>query len=141
MKDVFLVRTVTSDQGTEGFLTQLESEFFCRTLELPWRDNQRSISCIPAGEYIVRIRQSPKYGKIYWVTNVPDRNWILIHSGNVAGDVKKGFRTHVQGCILLGKKHGYLYDQRAVLTSRPTVKSFMRTMNYESFKLTIVGGF
>ena len=141
MKDVFLVRTVTSDQGTEGFLTQLESGFFCRTLELPWRDNKRSISCIPAGEYIVKVRQSPKYGRIYWVTNVPNRSWILIHSGNVAGDVEKGFRTHVQGCILLGKKHGMLYNQRAVLTSRPTVNSFMRTMDYEPFKLTIVGSF
>ena len=139
MKNVFLVRTVTSDQGTEGFLTELDSQFFCRTLELPWRENKRSISCIPSGEYVVKIRQSPKYGKIYWVTKVPDRSWILIHSGNVAGDVEKGFRTHVQGCILLGKKHGFLYDQRAVLTSRPTVKSFMRTMNYEPFKLHVVG--
>jgi len=141
MKDVFLIRTVTSDQGTEGFLTQLENNFFCRTLELPWRDNKRSVSCIPAGKYVVKIRQSPKYGKIYWVTKVPDRSWILIHSGNWAGDTGKGFKTHVQGCILLGRKHGSLADQRAVLTSRPTVKEFMRTMNYEPFKLTIVGGF
>lgn len=141
MKDVYLIRTVTSDQGTEGFLTQLETGFFCKTLELPWRDNQRSISCIPAGKYIVKVRQSPKYGRIYWVTKVPDRSWILIHSGNVAGDVEKGFRTHVQGCILLGKKHGFLYDQRAVLTSRPTVGSFMRTMNYEPFQLNVVGAF
>jgi hypothetical protein len=141
MKDVYLVRTVTSDQGTEGFLTELTTGFMCRTLELPWRDNKRSISCIPAGQYIVRIRQSPKYGRIYWVTNVPDRTWILIHSGNVAGDRAKGFRTHVQGCILLGKKHGFLWNQRAVLTSRPTVKSFMRTMNYEPFRINIVGSF
>jgi hypothetical protein len=141
MKDVFLIRTVTSDQGTEGFLTQLETGFFCRTLELPWRDNKRSISCIPAGKYVVKIRQSNKYGKIYWVTKVPDRSWILIHSGNWAGDTEKGFKTHVQGCILLGRKHGYLAEQRAVLTSRPTVKEFMRKMNYESFKLNVVGAF
>jgi hypothetical protein len=89
MKDVYLVRTVTSDQGTEGFLTELIRDFCVEHLELPWRDNKRSISCIPAGEYIVKIRQSPKYGKIYWVTKVPDRTWILIHSGNVAGDGQK----------------------------------------------------
>jgi hypothetical protein len=141
MKTVFLVRTITSDQGTEGFLIEPESGFSCKTLELPWRENKRSISCIPSGEYIVKIRQSPRYGRIYWVTNVPERSWILIHSGNVAGDVEKGFRTHVQGCILLGKKHGILYNQRAVLNSRIIVKSFMRTMNYEPFKLYIVGGF
>jgi hypothetical protein len=141
MKDVFLIRTKTSDQGTEGFLTELESEFFCKTLECPWRNNKKSISCIPAGEYIVAIRQSPKYGRIYWVTNVPNRSWILIHSGNFAGDKSKGYRTHVQGCILLGQKHGFLYGQRAVLNSRITVTKFMNIMDYKKFKLHIVGGF
>ena len=139
MKDVYLFRTITSDQGTEGILAT--DGFFCKTLELPWRNNQKGISCIPSGEYIVALRQSPKYGRIYWVTNVPDRSWILIHSGNVAGDVNKGFRTHVQGCILLGKEHGFLYDQRAVLNSRITVTKFMNIMNYKKFKLHIVGSF
>ncbi len=141
MKDVFLVRTVTSDQGTEGFLTELDGGFFCRTLECPWRDNKRSVSCIPAGEYIVVIRQSPKFGRKYWVTNVPNRSWILIHSGNVAGDVNKGFRSHVQGCILLGKELGFLYGQRAILNSRITVNKFMNYMDYKQFKLHIVGSF
>ena len=138
MKEVYLFRTVTSDQGTEGIFAT--DGFFCKTLELPWRNNQRSISCIPSGEYIVKIRQSPKYGSVYWVTSVPNRSWILIHAGNVAGDVKKGFRTHVNGCILLGKKHGFLYNQRAVLTSRPTVRRFRSAMRDKTFKLIVVGG-
>jgi hypothetical protein len=138
MKEVYLFRTVTSDQGTEGIFAT--DGFFCKTLELPWRNNQRSISCIPSGEYIVKIRQSPKYGSVYWVTNVPNRTWILIHAGNVAGDVEKGFRTHVNGCILLGKKHGFLWNQRAVLTSRPTVRKFRSVMMDKTFKLIVVGG-
>lgn len=138
MKTVWLFRTVTSDQGTEGFLSTFDG-FSCKTLELPWRDNQRGISCIPSGEYITTIRQSNKFGKKYWVTNVQDRTWILIHSGNVAGDVSKGYRTHVQGCILLGEKLGFLYNQRAVLNSRIAVRRFMEYMNYEQFKLHIVG--
>lgn len=138
MKEVYLFRTVTHDQGTEGILAT--NGFFCKTLELPWRNNQRSISCIPSGEYYVKIRQSPKYGSVYWVTDVPNRSWILIHAGNVAGDVSKGFRTHVNGCILLGKKHGFLYDQRAVLTSRPTVRGFRSAMQDKPFKLIVVGG-
>jgi hypothetical protein len=137
MKDVYLFRTVSSDQGTEGVLAT--DGFFCKTLELPWKQNKRSISCIPAGEYTVQIRKSPKYGTVYWVTNVPNRTWILIHSGNVAGDTSKGYRTHVNGCILLGKKHGFLWGQRAVLTSRPTVRRFREAMNDETFKLIIVG--
>jgi len=146
MKEVYLFRRRTSDHGTEGILTT--DGFFSKTLELPWRNNQRSISCIPPGEYIVKIRKSPKYGSVYWVTGVPNRSWILIHSGNVGGDVRKinpntrkRFRTHINGCILLGKKHGFLWDQRAVLTSKPTVRKFRNAMHDKEFKLIVVGAF
>ena len=47
MRQVYLLRTTTSDQGTEGFL--VTDGFNCRTLELPWKNNKRSISCIPEG--------------------------------------------------------------------------------------------
>jgi hypothetical protein len=128
-----------SDHGTEGLL--LTAGFNCCTLELPWRENQRSISCIPAGEYIVKIRQSPRYGTIYHVKDVPNRSYILIHAGNWAGDTEKGLKTHVNGCILLGKKHGFLLEQRAVLNSRITVREFMNYMNLEDFKLRIMEAF
>ena len=95
MKTVYLLRTRTSDQGTEGML--ITDGFMCKTLELPWRENQRSISCIPSGEYKVVIRQSPKYGSVYWVTKVPNRSWILIHAGNWSGDTNKGFNSHTKG--------------------------------------------
>ena len=139
MREVQLWRMKRHDQGTEGLL--LTPEFQCCTLELPWRDNQQSISSIPAGEYNVTIRQSPKYGRIYWVTKVPNRSWILIHAGNWAGDVNKGFKTHVNGCILLGKKPGFLANQVAVLSSRVTVRRFMEHMKYEDFKLNVMEAF
>lgn len=139
MKNVYLIRTSMSDQGTKGIL--ITAGFNCKTLELPWRDNKPNISCIPPGEYIVTIRKSPKYGKIYWVTDVKGRSWILIHSGNYAGDVSKGFKTHVNGCILLGQKYGFLGEQLAVLNSRITLRRFMNFMKYKQFKLYIVGGF
>lgn len=66
----------------------------CYTLELPWLANDRRISCIPAGEYQVVERQSPKYGKHWHLLNVPSRELILIHSGN--------YHTHTLGCILVG---------------------------------------
>jgi hypothetical protein len=139
MKLVYLLRFKTSDQGTEGMLITLDG-FTCKTLELPWRDNQRSISCIPPGEYHCKIRHSNKFGKTYWVTEVPSRSYILIHSGNFAGDKAKGFKTHVEGCILLGKKHGYLSNQRAILNSRITVRAFMNSLRDQDFTLTVVGG-
>lgn len=138
-RSVALCRIARSDQGTEGIL--LAGDFNCKTLELPWRDNERQISCIPPGEYDVEIRISNKYGRIYWVRRVPDRTYILVHSGNYAGDKSKNFKTHVMGCILLGKQHGYLGGQRAVLNSRLTVKSFMREMNYQEFKLNVLEAF
>jgi len=137
-QEIFLIRTGFSDQGTNGMM--FTNGFFCYTLELPWRDNQRSISCIPPGEYKVIQRASPKYGKIYWVTEVPNRSYILIHSGNYAGDVSKGYKTHVNGCILLGQKMGTLSGQKAVLNSRVTVNKFMNQTGMQPLKLKIMGG-
>jgi len=139
MEQVELFRLRRSDQGTEGLL--VESDFNCRTLELPWRDNRRQISCIPPGEYKVEIRLSNKYGRVYWVREVPNRTYILIHSGNYAGDKSKGFKSHVMGCILLGKKSGYLGGQVAILNSRIVVRAFMEHINYETFMLRIQEAF
>ena len=136
---VYIHRQERSDHGTFGSL--FYEDFSCYTLELPWRDNQRNISCIPTGEYHVDIRLSPKYGRIYWVRKVPNRSYILIHSGNWAGDTSKGLNTHVNGCILLGEKKGWLQGQRAVLNSRITVRRFMEKLIYEPFTLKILGNF
>jgi hypothetical protein len=139
MKNVWLVRLRRHEQGTEGYV--LTPGFNCYSLELPWHDNKRSISCIPAGVYDVELRQSPKYGKIYWVRRVPNRSYILIHSGNFGGDVDKNFKSHTKGCILLGRKFGFLGDQRAVLNSRVAIRAFMSHMNYQSFRLNIQEAF
>ena len=138
MKQVYLFRTVTIDQGTEGIIAT--DGFFSKSLELPWKGNKRSISCIPSGIYTVQIRKSPKYGSVYWVTHVKNRTWILIHAGNFAGDKSKGFKTHVNGCILFGKDHGFLGGQRAVLSSRITVRKFRSVMRDKTFQLNVIGG-
>jgi len=135
-KRATLIRLKRSDCGSEGVL--IFQNFHCYSLELPWKDNQQNISCIPAGNYTVRIRMSPKYGRIYWILEVPGRSYILIHSGNWAGDVSKGFKTHTNGCILLGKYTGYLQGQRAVLCSRPTITKFMNLLQGQSFDLNIL---
>ena len=139
MNDVYLFRLRRHDQGTEGQL--LTTGFNSYTLELPWRDNKRNISCIPAGVYDCIIRRSPRFGLTYWVLKVPDRTYILIHSGNWAGDRALGFKTHVNGCILLGKKMGYLQEQRAVLNSRITIRKFANLMKNKEFKLHIMEAF
>jgi hypothetical protein len=75
---------------------------------------------------------------VYHVKDVPDRTYILKHPGNFAGDVAKGYKTNSNGCLLLGAKVGYINGQRAVLSSRPTLRKFMEAMNSEPYELKIM---
>ena len=134
--NVYLYRFFSSDQGTLGKL--MVDTFSCYTLEPPWKNNQRSVSCIPIGEYRVVKIVSPKFGISYWITSVEGRSGILIHSGNLAGDVSLGYKTNSNGCILLGEKVGTLQGQLAVLLSRPAITRFMNYMSNEGFTLDVV---
>lgn len=136
MQQVILNRFESDDQGTLGILSSNDG-FVCKTLELPWRDNQHDISCIPIGEYESEMIVSKKYGNVYWLKKVSNRSGILIHSGNLAGDESRGFKTHSAGCILLGKYFGKLGGQKAVLASRIIVNKFKDFMNGDNFKLII----
>jgi hypothetical protein len=136
MADVRLVRLKSTDQGTPGVL-MLDGRRLAYTLELPWKDNRRQMSCIPDGSYDVGWIQTPRHGWVYGLRNVPGRSNILIHSGNVAGDEARGFRTHVLGCILLGAYFGTIAGQLAVLVSRPTVRALSDAMQQKPFKLEV----
>lgn len=72
----------------------IKKVFECKSLELPDRDNQRSVSRIKAKIYKVELRWSKKYGWHFHVKDVEGRSWILIHFGN--------YYTDIRGCILLG---------------------------------------
>ena len=135
MTNVRLTRIAESDAGTEGVLQA--GEFICKTLELPWRGNVRARSCVPTGSYLAKVVWSPRFGRVYGLFGTAPRSHILIHAGNYAGDIDKGLRTHVQGCILLGRYFGQLGGQRAVLVSRPTVREFMQHMGGAPFTLII----
>ena len=65
---------------------------------MPWKDTQRSISCIPEGTYDFRFRYpresaSRDYLHIL-LKDVENRDYILFHRGNTAADTR--------GCILTG---------------------------------------
>ena len=129
-----LTRIKTSEDGTFGVLALPELGFSCYTAEPAWRDNQRSISCIPKGEYDVELRYSPSRGLVFHVKDVPGRSYILIHAGNFASTYK---RTDTEGCILIGDRLGVLAGLPVVLNSRLTLKKMMRLINGKGFKLTI----
>ncbi|MGM5482318.1 MAG: DUF5675 family protein [Nanobdellota archaeon] len=136
-KYALLYRYKTGDQGTSGFFITSWG-FDCHTIELPWKDNQVNISCIPQGIYTVKKYNSPKYGKCFLVQEVPGRTYILFHYGNWAGDRSKGYRSNSLGCILVGKRAAVIYGQRAVANSRVAMSEFMDSAkDTESFELTI----
>lgn len=116
---VLLKRFIHEDKQTLGDLYVKDGDeevFSCKTLELPWLDNQVKISCIPEGEYKVEKRNSPKYGDHFHIQDVPGRTYILIHHGN--------YYTDILGCVLVGKIHTDINNDglRDVTSSKDTMK-------------------
>ena len=97
MINLLLIRDTFTEESTIGELF-LNGERICDTLERPYFNNQRNISCIPEGEYPVRIRLPRESGTRDYmhllVKDVKDRDYILFHIGNTAKDTS--------GCILVG---------------------------------------
>jgi len=95
--NLLILRDTFTDISTIGNL-YLDGEWLCDTLENPYLDNQRNISCIPEGKYKVRLRTARESAtKEYLhllVQDVPDRSLVLFHTGNSAKDTR--------GCILVG---------------------------------------
>ena len=96
--NLLILRDTFTDESTIGELF-VNGERFGDTLELPYRDNQTSISCIPTGEYKVRLRLPRESATRHYihllVKDVKDRSHILFHRGNTAKDTR--------GCILVGQ--------------------------------------
>jgi len=89
--------------GTNGVIS-LENEQICFSIELPWRNNLRSVSCIPEGNYALRRRNSEHFGWHLEVLDVPGRDAILIHPANSALKELKGCIAPVT--ILTGDGEG-----------------------------------
>ena len=111
--NLLILRDAFSDESTIGELF-VNGERFCDTLELPYRDNQRSVSCIPTGEYKVRMRyprESATRDYLHLlVKDVKDRSFILFHKGNTAKDTR--------GCILVGQgsQHNIVHNSSLAMS-------------------------
>ena len=78
-------------EGTNGKL-ECEGKSICNTIELPWRENEAKVSCIPEGKYFIRKRYSAKYKCHIEIEDVPKRKFILFHPANNA-------QKELLGCI------------------------------------------
>lgn len=87
-----LTRYYSGKDCTLGVLT--DGDFFLYTLENPWLDNQKHISCIPDGTYSVVPHNGFKHKDVWRLQGVDGRYSILIHVGNRVSQTK--------GCILIG---------------------------------------
>lgn len=77
------------------------------TLELPWKDNRRGVSCIPEGSYRVTkeqpIPENDPLGRKarpyvhFRLHDTGSRSGILIHTAN--------YTRRIKGCIIPGLEH------------------------------------
>ena len=128
-----LTRFEFNDVQTLGRLEIFDSKgcvFDCKTLELEVDTNTKRDDAIPYGVYTVVKRKSLKYGDHFHIKNIPNRSYILIHSGN--------YYTHTLGCILVGEKHLDINKDglKDVTNSKPTMRALSKILP-DKFELEI----
>lgn len=110
-------------------------KFKCFTLELPWLNNARNISCIPAGTYKATKYSSPTQGDVILLHGVPDRSYVEIHVGN--------FTKNTNGCILVGSSITHVDSDGVpdVGSSKSTMRKLLENTPYQmTVTITRVGG-
>lgn len=133
---LYLNRYAETDQGTEGVFSVPDLSFACFCLELPWRDNRPTVSCIPPGFYPLAWSER---NSAYQVQNVSGRSGILIHAGNFAGAKDIGYKSDVEGCILLGMHMGYIGKQRCLTSSKIAIKKFQGLISGRAADIVVAG--
>lgn len=123
---VTLQRYDETPKGTFGFLEYLDNTL-CNTLEEMWRNNQHKISCIPDGKYLCTKHDSEKHPQSWEVNGVPNRQSILIHTGNTLADT--------EGCILVGMST----NDNGVVSSRVAMTKLKATLP-DTFWLEVKNG-
>jgi hypothetical protein len=137
-----ILREPDQTRQTLGTFTIIEGNnivFTCKTIELPWRNNERKVSCIPTGNYRTIRHRSPSYGECFWVQDVPGRSEILIHHGNYAASINPKTGTpDTKGCILPGEKHADVNaDGIPDVTSSVNTMKKLREILPDAFELEI----
>ncbi|MBP2281718.1 hypothetical protein H4V97_000036 [Flavobacterium sp. CG_23.5] len=114
---VLVLTRIYFPDGTQGML-EWNGTLVCYTIELPWLGNQRRISCIPEGEYVLQKRFSPKFNWHLHLRNVPGRDFILVHPAN---DAKK----ELLGCIAPVTQHSGVGKGRCFRKAFEKLKSLV----------------
>lgn len=142
--DIQVIRYRRTEESTQGIMF-LDGEFFCYTIEKPWKNNEKSVSCIPPDTYKLDFRRdvtpltSEYRGRFKWfdyhleVKDVPGRTGIYIHVGNSEKDVL--------GCLAVGKQASDDYVGNSVLVFKDLYSKLSDVINSgESISLEIRNG-
>ena len=134
--EAIVVLTRVNDNGVQtlgNLVVYKDNEiiFRCETLELPWRDNKVGVSCVPTGAYNFKRYSSAKFTNVYALPGVPDRSYILVHSGN--------YYTDIEGCILVGEGYKDINadDEVDVVNSKDTLAKLKEALDYEEVPIII----
>jgi hypothetical protein len=110
--NLLIIRETFTEESIIGELF-LNGEWLCDTLENPYLDNQRNISCIPEGQYKVRLRTAKESATRDYlhllIQDVPNRDFVLVHIGNKSSDTR--------GCVLvgIGTKQDFVKNSRLAM--------------------------
>jgi hypothetical protein len=127
--DLSIERFAYTPMGVFGRCYIAGQELF--TVERPWLNNARSISCIPEGVYtcVPRFYNKGGYESIE-ITNVPNRSNVLIHKGNTMHDLA--------GCIAVTAKLGSVHGIWGGINSKAAFAILMEHYGDRQFVLEIV---
>jgi len=122
------------DEGIAGHL--IASTFRCCTLELPWRENRRDVSSIPAGKY--DLVSAPAKSTFYL-----ESDGISVH--DKPGVARWGIRFdranwahELLGCIAVGRGLGFLNGMVAVQDSQVAREKLVDTLNRQYITSLII---
>ena len=102
------------------------------SLERGWQDNKSNISCVPVGNYELKLEYSPKFEKSLWeLKGVPGRSECKFHAAN--------FWRQLNGCIALGVDFDYIDgdDDLDITSSRDTMEFFHDKMEGNEARVVI----
>lgn len=128
-----LVRFAHLASAEVGVLLADSVEVRIWSLELPWLDNRRDISCIPAGMYKLRRWSSVRHRvALEVVGEEPKRSDVLIHPLNKPSESR--------GCIGLGLEVGGSFCAPQIFRSLAAVQMMFDTIGSKTVDFEISNG-
>ena len=109
-------KTIKGASGILGKVYDEKGELLCFSIERPDLENQKGISCIPAGFYNC-VRDKTGRHQYYKIESVPDRDFIEIHTANRP--------DQLNGCIAFGDSGGIMEGNIAVRNSKVTLDKIL----------------